>query len=48
MKVLLVDDTKTERLIISSYLEKMGHSVVTAEDGKQAVSLYHSEMPDLV
>ncbi|RDH84528.1 MAG: diguanylate cyclase response regulator [endosymbiont of Galathealinum brachiosum] len=48
MKVLLVDDTKTERLIISSYLEKMGHSVVVAENGKQAVSLYHSEKPDLV
>lgn len=48
MKVLLVDDTKTERLIITSYLEKMGHSVVTAENGKLAVYLYHSEKPDLV
>ena len=48
MKVLLVDDTKTERLIMTSYLEKMGHSVVAAENGKQAVSMYHSEAPDLV
>ena len=48
MKVLLVDDTKTERLIITSYLEKMGHDVVTAENGKQAVALYHSAKPDLV
>jgi len=48
MKVLLVDDTKTERLIISSFLEKMGHDVVTAENGKLAVDLYHEEKPDLV
>ncbi len=48
MKVLIVDDTKTERMILTSYLEKMGHTVVSAEDGKQAVSLYLSESPDLV
>jgi len=48
MKILLVDDTKTERLILASFLEKMGHSVVTAENGKQAVNLYHSDKPELV
>jgi len=48
MKVLLVDDTKTERLIIASYLEKMGHTVIVAENGKQAVSQYHEVKPDLV
>jgi len=48
MKVLLADDTKTERLIITSYLERLGHTVVQAENGKLAVSLYHSEKPDLV
>jgi len=48
MKVLLVDDTKTERLILTSYLEAMGHSVITAENGRQAVDLYHTEKPDLV
>jgi len=48
MKILLVDDTKTERLILTSIIEEMGHTVVTAENGKLAVSLYHSEKPDLV
>jgi len=48
MKVLLVDDTKTERLILSSFLEKLGHTVVTAENGKLAVKLYQEEKPDLV
>ena len=48
MKVLLVDDAKTERMIISSYLEDMGHDVIVAEDGKKAIALYHSEKTDLV
>lgn len=48
MKVLLVDDTKTERLILTSYLEAMGYFVTTAENGRQAVDLYHTEKPDLV
>ncbi len=48
MKVLLVDDTKTERLILTSYLEKMGHTVISVENGKLAVSMYLTEQPDLV
>jgi len=48
MKILLVDDTKTERLIISVYLEKLGHSVFCAENGHQAIELFKSSNPDLV
>lgn len=48
MKILLVDDTKTERLILTAYLEKLGHSVECAENGHQAIELYKVEKPDLV
>ena len=48
MKILLVDDTQTEQLILTSYLKRMGHSVVVAENGKLAVSVYLDEKPDLV
>lgn len=48
MKILLVDDTQTERLILSAYLEKLGHTIVNAENGHQAIELYKSESPDLV
>ncbi|MDH5766213.1 MAG: diguanylate cyclase [Gammaproteobacteria bacterium] len=48
MKILLVDDTKTDRLIMSTYLSKMGHDVVLAENGVQAVSTYKEVMPDLL
>jgi diguanylate cyclase (GGDEF)-like protein len=48
MKILLVDDTLTERLIMSSYLKKMGHEVVLGENGRQAIDLYHEHHPDLL
>lgn len=48
MKILLVDDTKTDRMIMTAYLEKLGHEVIIGENGEQAVALYSSESPDLV
>ncbi len=48
MKILLVDDTKTERLIMMAFLNNLGYEVILGENGKQAVELYHSEHPDLV
>lgn len=48
MKILLVDDTRTERVIMAARLKKMGHEIVIGENGKQAVELYFEQRPDLV
>lgn len=48
MKILVIDDTKTERMIMTAYLERLGHEVITGADGKQALDLYQSESPDLI
>lgn len=48
MKILLVDDTPAELKIISSYLKKMGHELVTCTDGKEAVEQYQTNSFDLV
>jgi diguanylate cyclase (GGDEF)-like protein len=48
MKILLVDDSATIRAATQKLLEKMGHAVVTAENGQQALDAYKSERPDLV
>lgn len=48
MKVLLVDDTLTDRLIVESYLEAMGHTVVVGENGKEALKLYRQYDFDLI
>ena len=48
MNILLVDDTRTDRLIMSTYLSKMGHQVTLGENGLQAVELFKSMQPDLL
>ena len=48
MKILVVDDTLTERMILSAVLKKLGHEVVTGEDGREAVELYAEHQPDLL
>jgi diguanylate cyclase (GGDEF)-like protein len=48
MKVLIVDDSPTIRAGLRSLVEKMGHSVVDAEDGSRALAIYREDRPDLV
>ena len=47
-KVLIVDDSPTQLQGLRLIVEKLGHSVVTAEDGSQGVEVCKREMPDLV
>ena len=46
--VLVVDDEKSIRVTVASFLEKDGYRVAVAENGKQAVEAAEREMPDLV
>lgn len=48
LKVLVVDDTATNRQILQVFLRKLGMEVVLAEDGAQGVAAYESEAPDIV
>lgn len=48
MKVLLVDDTRTNQLIIGKYLRNLGHEVVIAGDGCEGLDAFQSESPDLI
>lgn len=47
-KILLVDDSPTERHIINEILINGGFQVVMAEDGAQGVAKSKSEKPDLI
>ena len=47
-KILVVDDSPTERLALSEVLVKNGFQVVTAESGDEAVVKSKSERPDLI
>ncbi len=46
--ILVVDDSPTETHIISSALEKQGHRVSVAVDGKDGVEKATQLMPDLI
>ncbi|EKE18345.1 MAG: hypothetical protein ACD_10C00026G0003 [uncultured bacterium] len=48
MKVLAVDDNRTNLHILQVFLKKLGHHVILAENGQEAVERFQSEMPDLI
>ena len=48
LKVLIADDTDSDRLILESIVKREGHTVVCARDGIEAVDLFKSSAPDLV
>lgn len=47
-KVMVVDDSATERHVLGEILGKRGFQVVYAESGEKAVSDSKVEMPDLI
>jgi twitching motility two-component system response regulator PilH len=47
-KVLVVDDSPTERYFLVDLLTKKGYGVVTAESGPEAIEKSKSEKPDLI
>lgn len=48
LRILLVDDNSTNRLVGSRLLESVGHTVTTANDGRQAVALVEQGSFDVV
>jgi CheY-like chemotaxis protein len=48
LRVLLVEDNAVNRLIATRLLEKLGHQVVTAENGRIAVEVVQREPFDVV
>ncbi|MCU7940573.1 MAG: response regulator [gamma proteobacterium symbiont of Bathyaustriella thionipta] len=48
MKILIVDDDKTNRLVLSAYLKKDGFTVVSAENGVEAIEVFQAEEPALI
>lgn len=48
LRVLVVDDTLANRMMFSVLLKKLGHSVIEAENGQEALEKYKNYRPDLV
>ena len=47
-KILVVDDSPTERHFLKEILTKAGHQLVFAFNGEEGVAKARSEMPDLI
>lgn len=46
--ILVIDDEASIRNLLREVLERAGHQVMEAHDGKQALALYHQHRPNLV
>ena len=47
-KILLIDDDEQVLKVVTSFLERVDHEVLTAVDGKKAIKLLESQPFDLV
>lgn len=48
LRVLAVDDNRTNLHILQVFLKKLGHEVILAENGEEAVKRFTAEQPDVV
>ncbi len=48
MKILIVEDEESIREIEKAYLKRAGYTVLEAEDGEKALSIFKQEKVDLV
>ena len=47
-KIMVVDDSPTERLVLTDLLTRNGYVVVAADSGEQAIVMAKQELPDLI
>ena len=48
MKILVADDSATNRAVLSALLLQMGHQPLFAEDGREAVEVFERDLPDFI
>lgn len=48
LRILVADDSATDRLILAAILRRMGHEVLLAQDGREAVRRFEEWHPDIV
>ena len=48
LRILIADDSDSDRLILKTLLKRLGHEVLDASNGLDAVSLFRQDAPDLV
>ena len=47
-KILYIEDTENNRILVTRRLERKGHQVLTAENADAGIALARTEAPDLI
>ncbi|WP_225041219.1 response regulator [Xanthomonas campestris] len=47
-RIILIEDSPTDRAVFSQWLEKAGHKVVATDNAEEGLELIRSQAPDLV
>src|SRR5882762_2323724 len=47
-RILYIEDTENNRILVTRRLQKQGHEVLTAESAEEGLALAHNAMPDLI
>lgn len=47
-RILIVDDSPTQRMALTNILEKNNHEILIAEDGQQGIDVSRDELPDII
>lgn len=48
LRILVVDDTRTNLVLMETMLKKMGHVPILASDANQGLTLFREQQPDMV
>ena len=48
MKILIVDDSNANRVLLASIIKKLGFEIILAENGQEAVHCVELNRPDLI
>ena len=48
LTILIADDSNTDRLLLDTFVRKLGHKTITAADGEEAIARFHEAPPDII
>ncbi len=48
LKILIVDDTVQNIMLVEHYLDMQGHRIIHASNGEDAIALFKKEQPDVI
>ena len=48
LKILVVDDTRENRMLVNVFMKRLGHEPVLAENGEEAIARFREHSPDII